>query len=131
MIGLDTNVLIRYLTQDDRGQARRANSFIHEAVAGGERLFVDIVVLYELVWVLTGAYGFGRDSVADTLESILETAQLEIGAKDLARLALADYREGKADFADYLIGRSCQEAGCAVTATFDRRLRGNAMFRVL
>ena len=91
MTGLDTNVLVRYLTQDEPRQSRRANALVAEAVAGGERLFVSVVVLCELVWVLRGAYSLGRPTIAAALERILATAQLEIDEKDLVREALEDY----------------------------------------
>jgi len=131
MIGLDTNVLVRYLTQDEPGQARKASGVVAEAVALGERCFLGSVVLCELVWVLRGAYGFDKATVVSTLDRILSTAQFDIGDKDLARRALEEYRGGKADFADYMIGHSNREAGCESTVTFDRRLKGSAVFRVL
>lgn len=131
MTGLDTNVLVRYLTQDDPRQSRRANAIVAEAVASGERLFVGVVVLCELVWVLRGPYALDKAAVVASLERILATAQLEIDQKDLVREALEDYRKGGGDFADYVIGRRGREAGCEQTATFDRRLKPNALFRVL
>jgi predicted nucleic-acid-binding protein len=129
--GLDTNVLVRYLTQDDAAQARRANALLADAVARGDRCFVGVVVLCELAWVLRGAYDFDKATIVTTLERILATVQFEIDDKDVVRRALEDYRTGKADFADYMIGHCCQEAGGSATATFDRRLKGNKMFRVL
>ena len=131
MTGLDTNVLVRYLTQDDPRQSRRANALVAEAVAGKKRLFVSIVVLCELVWVLRGAYSLDRPTIAMALERILATAQLEIDAKDVVREALEDYRSGGGDFADYVIGRRGREVGCKSTATFDRRLKGSRFFRLL
>jgi predicted nucleic-acid-binding protein len=129
--GLDTNVLVRYLTQDDPRQSRRANALVAEAVSGGERLFVSAVVLCELVWVLRGAYALEKATVLMALERILTTAQLEIDQKDVVREALEDYRTGAGDFADYLIGRRGREMGCERTATFDQRLRKSELFRVL
>lgn len=131
MTGLDTNVLVRYLTQDDPRQSKRANALVAETVASGERLFVSAVVLSELVWVLRGPYAFDKATVVSTLERLLATAQLEIDQKDLVREALEDYRLGGGDFADYVIGRRGREAGCEQTASFDRRLKSNALFRVL
>jgi predicted nucleic-acid-binding protein len=131
VIGLDTNVLVRYLTQDDPRQSRRANALVSDAVSAGERLFVGTVVLCELVWVLRGAYAFDKASVVGVLERILATAQLEIDRKDVVREALEDYRAGSGDFADYVIGRGGRDAGCESTATFDRRLKASRLFRVL
>lgn len=131
MIGLDTNVLVRYLTQDDAAQARRANTLLSEAAAKGDRCFIGSVVLCELAWVLRGAYDFDKATIVSVLERILATAQFAIDEKDLVRRAVDDYRTGKADFADYVIGHRGHEAGCAATATFDRRLKGNRMFQLL
>jgi predicted nucleic-acid-binding protein len=129
--GLDTNVLVRYLTQDDPRQSRRANALVAEAVSGGERLFVSTVVLCELVWVLRGAYALDKATIVSALERILATAQLEIDQKDVVREGLEDYRVGGGDFADYVVGRRGREAGCERTATFDRRLKSSDLFRVL
>jgi predicted nucleic-acid-binding protein len=131
LTGIDTNVLVRYLTQDDPRQSRRASAFVAEAMSGGERLFVGAVVLCELVWVLHGAYVFDRRTISMALERILATAQLEIDQKDVVREALEDYRTGGGDFADYVIGRRGREAGCEKTATFDRRLKASGLFRLL
>ncbi len=131
MTGLDTNVLVRYLTQDDPAQARRANAVVAEAVAKGEHWFLSGVVLCELVWVLRGAYGLEKHAVVAVLDRMLSTAQFEVEEKDLVRRALEDYRAGRGDFADYMIGQRNREAGCAETVTFDRRLKGSRLFRVL
>ncbi len=131
MTGLDTNVLVRYLTQDDPAQARRANAIVAETVAKGEHCFLSGVVLCELVWVLRGAYGLEKPAVVAVLDQMLSTVQFEIEEKDLVRRALEDYRTGRGDFADYMIGQRNREAGCAETVTFDRRLKGDRLFRVL
>jgi predicted nucleic-acid-binding protein len=131
MRGLDTNVLVRYLTQDDPVQARKANAHIAEAVDRGEQCLVSVIVLCELVWVLREAYRLDKDTVAATLEKILDTAQFTVEHADLARRALDEYRRGRGDFADYLIGWRNRDAGCRHTATFDRALRSSRLFRVL
>ena len=131
MTGLDTNVLVRYLTQDEPAQARKAAAVIEEAATKGEKLLIHPVVLCELVWVLETAYGYGRSDVATTLDRILRTAQFEVSDKEIVWSAWADYRSGKADFADYLIGRANGRLGAAHTVTFDQALKGNRQFRVL
>jgi predicted nucleic-acid-binding protein len=131
MTGLDTNVLVRYLTQDDPGHARRAEAVLTEAASKGERCFIGSIVLCELTWVLRGAYGRPKGDVVRTLDLILATRQFDIGDKDLVREALDAYRHGRADFADYLIGATHRSAGCDDTVTFDRRLADARQFRVL
>lgn len=131
MIGLDTNVLVRYLVQDDPAQTRRANALINGALDRGDRCAIGIIVLCELVWVLRDAYGQDRATIGATLEQILEAVEFVVEASDLARQALADYRQAPGDFADYVIGRRNRSTGCDETATFDRALRSSALFRVL
>ena len=131
MTGLDTNVLVRFLTQDDPAQARRADAVLAEARSRGERCFIGPVVLCELTWVLRGAYNRSKADVIRTLDLILATRQFEIGDKDLVREALDAYRAGPADFADYFIGSSHRSAGCTETVTFDRRLERARQFRLV
>jgi AbrB family looped-hinge helix DNA binding protein len=131
MIGLDTNVLVRYLTQDEPGQAKKANALIAAAEAKREKLHLDVVVLCELVWVLRGAYDLDKDTVCAALDKILAAAQFSIDDRDRVREALSQYRAEGADFADYLLGSRNRGAGCSATVTFDRALKGSALFHLL
>jgi predicted nucleic-acid-binding protein len=131
MRGLDTNVLVRYLTQDHPAQSRQVNTVIAEALARGEPCSISAIVLCELVWVLREAYRLDKPTVAATLEKVLDTAQLTVEQADVARRALDDYRHGRGDFADYLIGWRNRHAGCSDTVTFDRALKHSRLFRVL
>ena len=130
MTGLDTNGLVRYLTQDDARQSRRVNALVAEAVAAGERLFVGAVVLCELVWVLRGAYGFDKPTVADAIEKVIEAGAFSIEGRDVLGEALTAYRTGRGDFADYVLGLRNREAGCRTTVTFDRALRRGSLFTI-
>jgi predicted nucleic-acid-binding protein len=129
--GLDTNVLVRYLTEDDPVQARRAADLITTVTARGGKCFISAVVLCELTWVLRGAYDVSRNDVSIALDQILATSQFVVGDKDVVRRALEAYRHGRADFADYVIGALHAQAGCGKTVTFDRRLRQAHGFQIL
>ena len=131
MTGIDTNVLVRYLMQDHGPQARLANRFFEELVAAGDRCAVGVVVLCELVWVLRGAYGLDRKTVVATLERLLSIGQMELIDRDVIAAALARYRRGPGDFADYVVGESNRQAGCAATVTFDRKLQREPTFQLL
>jgi len=131
VIGLDTNVLVRYLTEDDPAESRRASDLISTVTARGGKCFVSAVVLCELAWVLRGAYEVSKADLLITLEQILATSQFVVGDKDVVRRAVAAYRAGRADFADYVIGGLHRDAGCEKTVTFDRRLRGSADYQIL
>lgn len=131
MTGVDTNVLVRYLTQDEPRQARRATRFFEELADHGGRCMMDPVVLCELVWVLHGAYGLKRDLIADTIDRLLNASQIEVDRRDVVQAAAAQYRRGPGDFADYVIGESHRRSGCETTVTFDRRLAKASGFRLL
>jgi predicted nucleic-acid-binding protein len=131
MKGLDTNVLVRYLTQDDPKQSAIATKVIEEAAVREEKMLVHPIVFCELIWVLETAYGFPKADILKILERILRTAQFEFSEKDLLWLALADYRSGKGDFSDYYLGRANERAGAGVTLSFDRSLKGDARFQIL
>ena len=120
MIGLDTNVLVRYLVQDDPTQNRRANALIDRAAAQETAMFINHVVMCELAWVLGRGYGYARTALAEVIEKILLGRQFEIEKKDLVWTALANFKASRADFADCLIGVINDLAGCESTLTFDR-----------
>jgi predicted nucleic-acid-binding protein len=119
LIGLDTNVLARYLVEDDPEQSRRATLLVDRALAEGERLFVTQIVLCELVWVLDSAYGYPRQEIVSVLRDLLRTRQLVIEDLDSTRKALERYAAKGGDFADFLIVERCRRAGCARVASFD------------
>lgn len=131
MIGLDTNVLVRYLTQDDPVQSALASAFIERELSAAEPGIVGHIVLCEVGWVLSRAYGYARAQVADALEALLTCREFHVESPDLAILALLDYRRGGADFSDYLLGRAHQRLGATHTATFDRKAAATALFRQL
>lgn len=131
MIGLDTNVLVRYLVQDDAAQARVASAAIESAAGRGERMHLTAVTLCELVWVLESAYQRARSDVAQALEQIVRTADFDIEHADQVRKAIEWYRSTPADFADALTGLVNEAAGCEHTLTFDRSLKRIPHFKVL
>jgi predicted nucleic-acid-binding protein len=131
MKGVDTNILVRYITRDDPGQERAASRFLDLARTRGEPIFVNVIVLCELVWVLGQTYKYSRPEVAAVIGQILTTEQILVEDVDLAWLALSDFKSSKADFADCLIGRKNLRLGCDATATFDGRLKRLAAFEAL
>src|SRR5438046_9449208 len=105
MRGLDTNVLVRYLTQDDPVQAPKSTHVIEEGVQHGDVFYLTSIVLCELVWVLEDAYDYRRHDIQAVLDRILRTAQFRFDDKEQLWLALQDFRAGRGDLSDYLIGR--------------------------
>lgn len=120
MIALDTNVLVRFLVQDDPAQAKRANALIDQLseTAPG---FVSREVLVELVWVLERAYGYARPEIAAALDGLLSATELLIEAADEVGPALEVYRNEGFGFADLMIAAAARRAGAAELVTFDRK----------
>lgn len=122
MIALDTKVLVRFLVEDDEAQCRRATRLIEEAVAGDEQLFVGDIVMCETVWVLASAYRFSRAEIVNALSQLLRARSVVFNSADSIARALDAYRNGKGDFADYLIREHARSAGAESVATFDGEL---------
>jgi predicted nucleic-acid-binding protein len=122
LIGLDTNVLLRVLVDDDKAQAAKAAKLIERATKADEPLFVSDVVLCETVWVLLQSYRFSRRQVASILADLFKARQLTFTDSDALRSALSSFVAGKGDFADYLLREQASELGCRTVATFDKAL---------
>ena len=122
MIGLDTNVLVRYFTQDDPGQSAIANQLIESRCSRSSPGYINHIVLCELVWVLRRAYGYDKAQLVALLDQILITAELDIENEALAWKALASWRSESADYSDYLLALVNLAGGCETTYSFDRKL---------
>lgn len=123
MIGLDTNVLVRYLTQDDPVQSAQVNTVI-EQLSTEKPGAISHIVLCELVWVLSRAYQYSREQVAEVIHAVLTCQEFQTERVDMAELAFLDYQQGNADFSDYLLARRHQQMGAEYTVTFDRKAAG-------
>lgn len=121
MLGLDTNVLVRFLVGDDPAQYRRARRMIRNEVMDGGMVFISHLVLLEAEWVLRSRYDYSKDEVMGAMVRMLESADLEIEDETSLEQALYAWRESRAEFADCLIGARHQSLGCRATATFDAR----------
>ena len=125
MIGLDTNILVRYFAQDDPKQSPAAARLI-EGLTADSPGAIPAIVLAETVWVMEDVYGADRDQIATIVETLLRTANLIVQGAETAWRALSRYRAGNADFADSLIERTCVELGCRQTFTFDKQAARHA-----
>ena len=122
MIGIDTNVLVRYLVQDDPEQSAQSTLLIEQECNLSSPGYLSNIVLCELVWVLTGAYKYDKNLVIEVMEQILVTAEFLVENENVVRKAINDYKIGSADFSDYLTVNNNQQSGCTKTYTFDRKL---------
>jgi predicted nucleic-acid-binding protein len=120
MIGLDTNVVVRYLTQDDPQQSRRATEIFDHQLTTAEPGFLAVVTMVEAVWVLGRAYGFVDHEIAAAVELLLQTDVLVIENEQEVFTAMIALKEKRGTFADALIATLGARAGCKHTLTFDR-----------
>lgn len=127
MIGLDTNVVVRYLTQDDPKQSETATRLIETKLNAANPGFITTVTLVEVSWVLESCYNLARAEVVQVLQGILATKQFLVERADLAYLALKHCTSAGTDFSDTLIATVCSEHGCTKTLTFDKKARGSGM----
>jgi predicted nucleic-acid-binding protein len=119
MVGIDTNVLVRYIMQDDVAQSKLATTFMERLTAESPG-YVTLIALVETVWVLESSYRLKRAQVADVLSRLLNVEALVLERAAIVAAAAQAYRDAKADFADALIERLSAHAGCTSTFTFDR-----------
>ena len=125
MIGLDTNVLVRYLTQDDAKQFQEASALLLGLEKQQRSAYLSAISLCETVWVLARAYKIDREQIVGMFDKLLDTRLFVIEDKDAMREAVDLYRAGKGDFADYLVGVRSRHAGCETVATFDEALHAH------
>ena len=119
MLGLDTNVLVRFLVRDHEAQFERARRLIKREVGAQEKVLISLLVLLETEWVLRSRYGLQKNQITDTISGLLDAAELELEAEPAIEEALYLWKDSAADFADYLIGAHHRRLGCRATATFD------------
>jgi predicted nucleic-acid-binding protein len=121
MIGLDTNVIVRYLTQDDPVQSRKAAAVIETRLTQEDPGFISIVAMVEIAWVLERSYGFASGEIAAAIERLLQADVLVVEYEQEVFTAMIALKEGQGSFADALIGALGTRAGCSRTLTFDQR----------
>lgn len=130
MIGLDTNVLVRYIAQDELQQSATATELM-ETMTAERPGFIALVSVVELVWVFQSCYRATKGEIIHILETMLRTRELVVESADVVWQALRCYTESTADFADCLIERSANAAECEYTVTFDSKAAKTAGMRYL
>lgn len=130
MIGLDTNILVRYLAQDDPIQSAKAAEIIERRLTGENPGFVTTVAMVEIVWVLDRAYGLGSDEIAAAIERMLQIDVLVVENEQEIFTAMIAVKRGRAAFADAIILALGARAGCSYTLTFDRKASRLSGFRL-
>ena len=121
MLGLDTNVLVRFLVRDDQAQFEKARRLIKREVAAGSGIFVNQLLLLETEWVLRSRYGLTKNRIIEVISGLLEASDIQFEDEPAIEEALFTWKDAGADFADCLISAKTRRLGCRATATFDVR----------
>jgi predicted nucleic-acid-binding protein len=128
MIGVDTNVLVRYLVKDDQSQFERARKLISRRTGAGEKVLVSLLVLLETEWVLRSRYAVPKADIVGAFSALLDAAEVFFEDESSVEAALYTWKDSVAEFADCLIGAHHSRLGCSATATFDKRALAVAGF---
>jgi predicted nucleic-acid-binding protein len=131
LIGLDTNVFIRYIVQDDEQQAQLATDVIENQCSVENPAFINEITLCEIVWVLKRAYRYDKTIILAVLKQLLGGSEVYISSHAEAWEAYSDYETGNADFSDYFIARINKKMGCPFTFSFDKKACQNENFKLL
>lgn len=131
MKGVDTNVLVRYLAQDDKAQSALATRYIEKECSASDPCFVGHIVLCELAWVLESIYKQNREEIISVVESLLQVSHLVVMDQGLVWRALNDYKHSNVDFPDHLLARINESRGCDITVTFDKKAGKQSGFELL
>jgi predicted nucleic-acid-binding protein len=121
MLGLDTNVLVRFLVRDDEVQFEKARRLVKREVAARETVFVSLLVLLETEWVLRSRYQVAKAETLTVFSSLLDAAEIQFEDEAALEEALFVWKDNSADFADCLIGAHNRRLGCRATASFDAK----------
>ena len=116
MLGVDTNVLVRFLVRDDEAQFEKARKLIKREVAAGSRVFVSQLVLLETEWVLRSRYSLPKNLIIEAISGLLDAADVRFEDEPAIEEALFIWKDTTADFADCLIGAQNRRLGCRATA---------------
>ena len=131
MIGLDTNVIIRYVAQDDTRQSAAATRLMEKSLSADNPGFVTLVTMCEIAWVLAECYAADRERIRSVLAGLLETRQIVVESAEVAWRALRAWQGSAADFSDALIGEVARSAGAAKVLTFDKSAARLPSFELL
>ena len=120
MIGLDTNVVVRYLTQDDAKQSAAASRLFERSLSVDNPGYVALITLCEIAWVLAECYDADQSRIRSVIEGLLGSKQILVEDADLVWKALRSWEDSAADFSDALIGQTLSARGCEKIVTFDK-----------
>ena len=131
MIGIDTNVLVRYFTEDDDIQAKLAAKLIEKHSGEGKSILINNIVVCELIWVLIRCYNYNKSQIITIVKGMLSTIEFAFEDYSLLLNSIIDYDEKEADFADILLGNINLNKDYNTTFTFDRKASCLESFKII
>lgn len=131
MIGIDTNILVRYLTEDDEIQSSKAVNLIEKYAGINGSIFINNIIICQLVWVLERGYKYSKDQVIKALKSVLTTKEFSFEDHQILWISSTQYSDSSADFSDILIGHLNSKNGCNETYTFYQKASMLEMFSII
>ncbi len=131
MIGVDTNLLVRFLVNDDKNQAKKTLHLFQKAEKRKEKYFVSILVLLELIWVLRAVYKFSREEIIFALENLIAMQVLKLEKLEAVHKTILAAKQKSTDLSDLLIANCSVQAGCDYVLTFDKKAAKNKQFKLL
>lgn len=129
MIAIDTNILVRYITNDDQEQSRLAGHLLDKYNGQKNSIFINNIVICELIWVLSRGYKYNKIEIIKTIKLLLSSVEFEFENHELAFLAALDYETSEADFSDILIGITNKYLGASTTYSFDKNALKSKYFQ--
>ncbi|HQS83792.1 MAG TPA: type II toxin-antitoxin system VapC family toxin [Alphaproteobacteria bacterium] len=129
MIGIDNNILVRLVTKDDPYQLNQVLTFLSKAKANSTPLYINHIVLCELVWVLKKEYKYPKNTITSFLDDLIHTKEILFTNKEVLSEAIQLYKKGRGDFADYLTFTQNKKEGCSITYSFDTQLIKEKIFQ--
>ena len=121
MLGIDTNVLVRFLVRDEEAQFEKARKLIKREVAAGSTVLVNQLVLLETEWVLRSRFSLAKNLIIQAISGLLDASDVRFEDEPAVEEAIFIWKDSAADFADCLIGAKNRRLGCRATATFDMK----------
>jgi predicted nucleic-acid-binding protein len=131
LIGVDTNVLLRVLVEDDPAQLRAAETLVNAPERAEDPVFVSPIVLVEIEWTLRRVYRRSKDEILEAMDRLQRHAHIVLDDREAVDAAIVGWRTGKASLADYLIGALARERGARTTMTFDQDAAETGAFTLL
>ncbi len=131
MIGIDTNVLVRYLTSDDEIQSNKAAKLINQYIGQAGSIFINNIVACELIWVLERGYKYDKSHITTVLKEIVATSEFQFEDHKILWLSIVEYEKSNVDFADILIGNINALKGCSKSFTFDSKASALLVFDIV